>query len=91
MLAGFSCMSAAVGVLTQFFKGFFDKLPVKVPTRAVSYIFALALLFGTTYFTRGGGTAEYLLCPINAVFVSFSSNGAFDFIKSLSDKGDCDA
>lgn len=91
MLAGFSCMATAVGVLTQFFKGLFDKLPVRVPTRAVSYIFALLLLFGTTYFTGGAGASEYFLCPVNAVFVSFSSNGAFDFIKSLSDKGGSDA
>ncbi len=91
MLAGFSCMAASVGVLTQFFKGLFDKLPIKMPTRAVSYIFALVLLIGTTYFTGAGGMAEYFLCPVNAVFVSFSSNGAFDFIKSISDKGDSDA
>ena len=81
MLAGFSGATACVSILTQFFKGLFDKLPFYVPTRAVSYFFALILLFVTVYFTGEGGLAEYCLCPVNAVLVSCASNGAFDLVK----------
>ncbi len=81
MLAGFSGATVCVAILTQFFKGLFDKLPFYVPTRAVSYLFALVLLFATVYFTGAGGFAEYCLCPVNAVLVSCASNGAFDLVK----------
>ncbi len=81
MLAGFSGATVCVAILTQFFKGLFDKLPFYVPTRAVSYLFALVLLFLTVYFTGQGGISEYCLCPVNAVLVSCASNGAFDIVK----------
>ena len=81
--------TAAVAALTQLFKGVFDMLPVRVPTRCVSYIFALAVLVCGVCFT-GGGRADYFLCPINAAVVSLASNGAFDLVRSVSNKGDTD-
>lgn len=86
ILASFSGATAATAVLTQFFKGLFDKLPFHIPTRAVSYVFALAVLLLSSYFTKVNGDGAYLLCFINAVLVSFASNGAFDFVKSVSYK-----
>lgn len=90
-LAGFSGATAAVSILTQFFKGLFDRLPFHVPTRAVSYIFALIVLVGAAYFTGVRAAGDYFICPINAVLVSFASNGAYDLIRSVSCKGDKDA
>ncbi len=83
MLASFSGATIAVAVLTQFFKGLFDKLPFHVPTRAVSYVFSLTVLLLSSYFTSKGGVGTYILCFINAALVSLTSNGAYDLVRSV--------
>lgn len=80
ILASFSGATIAAAVLTQFFKGLFDKLPFHVPTRAVSYVFSLTVLLLSSYFTSKGGVGTYILCFINAALVSLASNGAYDLI-----------
>ena len=82
-LASFSGATVAVAVLTQFFKGLFDKLPFHVPTRAVSYVFSLAVLILSSHFTNGGTAGTYILCFINAALVSLASNGAHDLVRSV--------
>ncbi len=81
-LGTFAGACLAVNITTQAFKETFKG----VPTRLVSYLAALILLIGAAYFNGANGNiGEYLICPVNAVLVSFASNGAFDFIKSVSD------
>lgn len=79
-LASFGGASVTVGVLTQLFKGLFDKLPFHLPTRVLSYIFALAVLLCATAFTGGDSVGDYMICLINAAFVSLASNGAYDMV-----------
>lgn len=75
MLATLAGAAAATGILTQFLKGLFKKLP----TQWLSYIIALVILLAATAAT--GGTTDWTgwaIIPLNAVLVSFSANGAYD-------------
>lgn len=86
-LGTFTGACLAVSIATQAFKDIFKG----VPTRLISYISALIVLVGAAYFNGANGNiGEYVICPVNALLVSFASNGAFDFIKSVSnmEKGD---
>lgn len=78
-LGTFAGCALATGVLTQFLKELFKKLP----TQWLSYIIAVVLLFAATAAT--GGFAQpwtvWAMIPLNAVIVSLSSNGAFEAIK----------
>lgn len=75
-LATFAGCSLATGILTQFLKGVFKKLP----TQWLSYIIAALLLFLAT--AAIGGFSQpwtvWAMIPLNAVVVSLSSNGAYE-------------
>ena len=80
-LGTFAGCALATGVLTQFLKELFKKLP----TQWLSYIIAVVLLFAATAAT--GGFAQpwtvWAMIPLNAVIVSLSSNGAFEAVKRV--------
>ena len=84
MLANFAGAAAATGIITQFTKGLFSKLP----TQWLSYMIAIAILAAATAAT---GCAEdwtgWAIIPLNAVIVSLSANGAFSAIKRVSTGG----
>lgn len=81
-LATFAGASAATGLLTQFLKGTFPKLP----TQWLSYIIALVVMGVATAATQwGAGWTVWALLPINAVIVSTSANGAFSAVKRIAD------
>lgn len=71
----------ATSLLTQFFKemGFL----ARVPTRVFSYIVALAMLLGATYFGGAWSIANAALCPFNAAIVSLAANGGYDTLAGL--------
>ena len=77
-LVTFSGCALATGVLTQFLKNIFKKLP----TQWLSYLIAVPLLFGATAAT--GGFAQpwtvWALIPLNAAIVSLASNGAYEAV-----------
>lgn len=77
-LATYAGSTAAVGLITQLFKGlgFIDK----IPTRITSYAIALVVLLAATFFTGGLTLEAGALCVINAVVVSLAANGAYDAV-----------
>ena len=79
-LATFGGASAVTVLFTQLLKGLFDKLPIHIPTRAVSYTVALLLLICTQIVSGANTFGQYALCVINAGIVSVSSNGAYDLM-----------
>ena len=83
-LATYAGATAAVGLITQLFKGvgFIDK----IPTRITSYAIALVVLLAATFFTGGLTLESGVLCVVNAVVVSLASNGAFDAVTAKKSK-----
>ena len=83
-LATYAGATAAVGLITQLFKGlaFIDK----IPTRITSYAIALVVLRAATFFTGGLTLEAGALCVINAVVVSLAANGAYDALASAPKK-----
>ena len=77
-LATYAGATAAVGLITQLFKGlgFIDK----IPTRITSYAIALVVLVAASFFTGGLTLEAGALCVINAVVVSLAANGAYDAV-----------
>lgn len=81
-LATLAGASLATGILTQFFKGLFQKLP----TQWLSYIIAVLVLVLATLFTGGGDAAVWAIIPLNAVIVSTSANGAYAAVQRVGKK-----
>lgn len=83
-LATLAGATAAVGILTQFFKDAFDWLP----TQWLSYFFALIVLGLATLFTGGAdaGLSVWAIIPLNAVIVSTSANGAYSAFQRVQSK-----
>lgn len=83
-LATYAGATAAVGLITQLFKGvgFIDRMP----TRIFSYIVSLVVLLAATFFTGGLTLESGVLCVVNAVVVSLASNGAFDAVTAKKSK-----
>ena len=73
MLATLAGCTMAVGILTQFFKDAFAKLP----TQWLSYALAVIVLGLATLFTGGANAGTWAIIPFNAVIVSTSANGAY--------------
>ena len=86
-LATFGGASAVTVLFTQLLKGFFDRLPIRIPTRAVSYGVALLLLLCTQIVAGNNSFGQYVLCVINAGIVSVSSNGAYELMRSRKTTG----
>lgn len=80
-LATFAGCAAMTGLITQFTKGLFAKLP----TQWLSYIIAVIVMGLATVFTAGFSWPVLALIPINAVIVAMSANGAFTAVKRVVD------
>ena len=81
-LGTFAGCAALVGILTQFTKGLFSKLP----TQWLSYIYAVVVMALAAIFTTGFSWPTLALIPFNAVIVAMSSNGAFTAMKRITEK-----
>lgn len=79
MLATYMGAVLATTMVTQLFKGV--SFISKIPTRLFSYVVALILLLLSAYFTGQLTVSSALLSLLNAVVVSFASNGAYDASK----------
>ena len=79
-LATIAGATAATAYIVQFLKKF--SLFSKLNSQAVSYGVALIILFLATYFTGGLNASTGVMLFFNAVIVAFSSNGAYDSVKS---------
>ena len=77
--------AAATAAVTQLIKPLTSK--TGIGARAVSYIVAVVLMITAAVLTGKRGAADYILCFINAVFVALSSNGGYDLVADLTDKG----
>ncbi|HEX2986338.1 MAG TPA: hypothetical protein VHO71_05940 [Caproiciproducens sp.] len=82
VLASLTGCAAATAIVTQFLKS----LPFisKIPTQWVSYIIALILLLGATFFTGALNWSSAALIPFDAIIVALSANGAFSAVKRAS-------
>lgn len=81
-LGTFAGCAMLVGILTQFTKGLFSKLP----TQWLSYIYAVVVMALAAIFTTGFSWPTLALIPFNAVIVAMSSNGAFTAMKRITEK-----
>lgn len=75
-LATFAGCATVTGIITQFTKNLFQKLP----TQWLSYIIAVVVMGLATAFTTGFSWPGIALLPINAFLVSMSSNGAYQAV-----------
>lgn len=79
ILATFTGCAAATAIITEFVK----TLPFleKVATQWVSYVIAIILLLGASFFTGTLTPASGALIPLDAVVVALSANGAYSAMK----------
>ncbi|QAT49983.1 hypothetical protein EQM14_09480 [Caproiciproducens sp. NJN-50] len=75
-LVTFTGCSAATGIITQFLKNTFQRLP----TQWLSYFIALVILYAATYFTGGLTVPTAAAIPLNSVLVALASNGAYSAV-----------
>ncbi len=82
ILATLAGCAAATALITQFVK----TLPFlkNVATQWVSYLIAIILLLGATFFTGTLTWASGALIPFNAIIIALSANGAFSAVKRAS-------
>jgi len=76
ILATFAGSALATGIITQFSKDLFKKLP----TQWLSYIISVIILFAATYFTGALTASSAALVPFNAILVALASNGAYSAV-----------
>jgi hypothetical protein len=82
-LATVAGATAATAYITQFFKKF--SFVQKLNSQGISYLVALMILYTATYFTGKLTVSMAMMIPLNAIVVAFSSNGAYDSVKSTVD------
>lgn len=78
MLMTYSGAALATALVTQFIKNIGALSEVR--TQIVSYVVALVVLVGGTFFTGALTWESAALCILNAIVVSFASNGAYDAV-----------
>lgn len=81
MLGTYAGAVLATTLITQFFKGM--GFIASIPTRIFSYIVAVIVLLGATYFGGAWTWADAALCLFNAVIVSLAANGGYDTVAGL--------
>lgn len=86
----FGGAAAASAAVTQILKPLFEKLPFEISPRVVSYVIALTVTVTATAFSGSREPADYFMCIVNAALISLSSNGGYDLIKTLINKGEED-
>lgn len=79
-MATFPGALAVVMILTQLTKG----LPLikKLPTRVLSYVLSLAVLYPACYFTNKLNISDAFLILINGAVIALAANGGFEVIKN---------
>ena len=75
------CM-AVTGLVTQFVKGWLDKL-VHIPTQALAYLVALLVLLAAQFFTGQLTPSMAALDLLNAVIVAAATSGTVDGAKRI--------
>lgn len=84
-LASFAGCVVGTGLLTEFLKKIFYKLPAQ----AISYVLALVILIVAQFATGTmTGWAVIVLDLINAAVVSLTANGGYDALDTLFGKKD---
>lgn len=68
----------AVTIITQFLKGV--RFLKRIPTRFVSYVFALLVMNAAFIFTTGWRWSAFALSFLNAIVVSLAANGFHDVL-----------
>lgn len=81
-LTTFAGCAAVTGLITQFTKKLFSKLPAQW----LSYIIAVIVMGLATIFTTGFAWSTIALIPINALIVSTSANGGYSVMKQMIEK-----
>lgn len=81
-LATLAGCAAATAVITQFVKA----LPFlkDLATQWVSYVIAVVLLLGATFFTGALTLSSGSLIPFNAIIIALTANGAFSALTRVS-------
>jgi len=82
LLATYAGATIATGLITQWLKGIFAKLP----TQILSYFIALIILLLATFFTGQLTWEAGALAVVNAVVVSLAANGGYSGVQRLSGK-----
>ena len=85
-LITFGGAAAAAGAITELLKPLLKKLPFEISPRIISFFAALIVLTVGFAFSGSKDPADYVLCVVNAVFVSLSSNGGYDVIRAIAGK-----
>ena len=84
----FGGATAAAGAITQLLKPLLKKLPFEISPRIVSYFAALLVMTVGFIFSGSRAASDYVLCAVNAAFISLSSNGGYDIIHTLVNSGE---
>lgn len=71
--------SAATTIVTQFIKLFNSKIHPQL----LSYAVALIIMFCATILASGYDLYQITLIPLNALIVSFASNGEYDVLRKI--------
>ena len=79
LLATYAGAALATGIITQFLKGLFSKLP----TQALAYFVALLVLLAATFFSDVLSASTVALAVLNAAIVATATSGTYDTVKRL--------
>ncbi|MGI6003792.1 MAG: hypothetical protein ACOX88_00025 [Christensenellales bacterium] len=80
LLATYAGATLATNLITEVLKDL--KFFAKLPTRLLSYVIAVIILLAANIFTGQFTLANGVLCIINGLLVSLTSNGTFDAVAS---------
>lgn len=72
---------AAVLTLTQFTKGL--GILKKLPTRLLSYIYAVVIMLAAEFFSGMLTLSSAALLPFNAIIVATAASGGYDAMRSV--------
>lgn len=78
----FGGATAAAAAITELLKPLLHKLPFEISPRIISYLAALLVMTVGFVFSGSRQASDYVLCAINAAFISLSSNGGYDMIRA---------
>ena len=76
---------AAVLAITQFTKGL--GVLRRIPTRLLSYIYAVIIMLAAEYFTGTLTLSAAALLPVNAIIVATSASGGYDTLRAVGKNG----
>ena len=71
--------------ITQFTKGL--GVLRRIPTRLLSYIYAVIIMLAAEYFTGALTLSAAALLPVNAIIVATSASGGYDALRAVGKNG----